>query len=99
MEERENNKIAVAEQDGATQQCSGGWRENMASLQSLCGCLKRKRRYSSNSRLLALLRVYFMPRHENDVIAYMKRYKKLIELPQCVEELLNNKRKQSHENV
>ena len=98
MEERDKRIEEVATQDSAEQPCGGESKENTATLQQVFSCLKRKCRCTPKSRLQALLIRYFMPRHEDDAVAYMKRYKKLCELPQQVEELLNKKRKQSHEN-
>lgn len=61
------------------------------ALREMSRCVCRKRRTKPQDRMYEVLSAQFMPRHENDTVAYKNRYKQWCALPRLVGEVLNRR--------
>ncbi len=60
------------------------------SLRMMCDCMHKSDNRPRESGVYRLLYSWYMPRNENDVVHFMRRYAVLCRLPQCVNELLTS---------
>lgn len=64
-----------------------------ACLRDMCRCVRREKCKRNSSPLYDLLHSWFMPRNEQDMMCYMKRYRVWSRLPMLIVERMKREEK------
>lgn len=91
------NKKAVmknyrnVESPDVTPQEQGTEEDVREGLQEMCSCMRRRKEVTEDTQLYRTIHSWYMPRNEQDVMCYMKRYNVWRKLPTLIAKRMKKK--------